>query len=65
MAMVGKVTLDKRLGIIDLAHGGQGIKAKVRAHQKRLGIGVADATDAAFSVELLQVLFKLGTEGGL
>ena len=33
--------------------------------QQGLGIAVADAADAAVSVKLRQVLFKLGAEGGV
>ena len=33
--------------------------------QQGLGVGVADAAEAAVAVEIGQVLFKLGAEGGV
>ena len=33
--------------------------------QQRLGIGIGDAADAHVAVELGQVLFEFGTEGGV
>ena len=35
------------------------------AHQQGLGVRVADAADAALPVEIRQVVFKLGAEGGI
>ena len=35
------------------------------ADQQGLGVGVADAADAGLAVEVGQVLFKLGAEGGV
>jgi len=40
-------------------------RSQVGAHQQGLGIAVADAADAAASVEVRQIRLKLGAEGGI
>ena len=62
MAVVGEVFLDQLLRVVDDAHGGDGVKPQVGPHQQGLGVGVADAADAALAVKLGQVLFKFGSE---
>ncbi len=65
---VGKVAfalegpLDKRLLVVDLAHGDDAEGAHVGAHDQRLGVGVADHADAEMAVEAVQVRFELGPE---
>ena len=61
----GEVLPDDVLGIVDDAHGGDGVEPQMGAHQQRLGVGVADAADAAAAVEVPQVVFELGAEGGI
>ena len=65
VAVVGKIGPHQLLGIVDLADGGDGVNPEVGAHQQRLGIGVADAADAARALEVRQILFKAGAEGGV
>ena len=65
VAVVGEVALHQLLGVVDDAHGGDGVQPQVGAHQQGLGVRVADAADAAAAVELGDVLFKLGPEGGV
>ena len=62
VAVVGEVFLDQLLRIVDDAHRGDGVQAQVGPHQQGLGVGVADAADAALAVKLGQVLFKFGSE---
>ena len=54
----GEAFLDELLRVIDDAYRGDAESAEMRAHQKRLRVGVADAADAAASVEALQVVFE-------
>ena len=66
MAVIGKVGVYQLLCVVDLAHGGDGIEAEVGTHQKRLGIGIADAADAAAAAfEVRQIFFKFGPERGV
>ena len=65
MAVVGEVALNELLGVVDDAHRGDGVQPQVGAHQQGLGIGVADAADAAVAVEVGQIPLKLGAEGGV
>ena len=53
------------IGIIDYTDGGNGIKAQMGADEQGLRVNVADAAKAAAAVEVLQVVFKLGAEGGV
>ena len=63
--MAVEVVLHQGLGVVDDAHGGDGVHPQVGAHQQGLGVGVADAADAGAAVEVRQVLFKFGAEGGV
>ena len=63
VAVVGEVALHQRVGIVDDAHGGDGVQAQVGAHQQGLGIGVADTADAGAAVKFRQILVELGAEG--
>ena len=59
VALAGEVLLYKSLGVVDYAHGGDGVEPQVRTYQQGLGVGVADAADAAAALEIRQVVFKL------
>ena len=61
-AAAGEVALHQLLGVVDGAHRGDAERAQVRAHQQRLRVGVADAADAAATVEALQVVFEARAE---
>ena len=61
-AAAGEVLLHQLLGVVDGAHRGDAERAQVRAHQQRLRVGVADAADAAATVEALQVVFEARAE---
>ena len=63
MPVVGKVSVDQLLGVVDLPHGGDGVKPEVGADQQRLGVGIRDAADADGSGKLVQVFLKFGAEG--
>jgi len=64
--VIGEVGVHQLLGVVDLTDGGDGIEPEMRTHQKRLGIGVTDAADAAAAaLEVRQVFFKLGPERGV
>ena len=65
MAPLGEIGLDQLVGVADDANHGDGVKPQVGAHQQGLGVRVADAADAALPVEIRQVVFKLGAEGGI
>ncbi len=65
VAVVGKVALHQLLGVLDDAHGGDGVQPQVGAHQQGLGIRVADAANARLPMEGGQVLFELCTEGSV
>ena len=54
----GEAFFDELFRVVDDAYRRNAESAEVRAYQKRLRIGVADATDAAASVEALQVVFE-------
>ena len=63
MAMVGKVPGDQVLGVVDDADGRERVEAQMRANEQRLGVGVADAADAAAAGQLAEIVFKFGAEG--
>ena len=64
-AAVGEIRFHQLFGVVDGAHGGQAERSQVRAHQKRLGIGVAYASDAGASVEVRQIVFEARAERGV
>ena len=51
--------------VVDGAHGGEGEGAQMAADEQRLGVGVADAADAARAVESRQVVLEARAEGGV
>ena len=57
--------LDDGFLVLDHAHHADGVGPVNRAHQQGLGIGVADAADAALAHHLPHRLVKLGAEGGV
>ena len=64
MAVLGEIVLHQGLGVVDEADGHDAVDAQMGADQQGLGIGVADAADAAgAALELGEVVFKLGAEG--
>ena len=65
VAVVGEIALHQRVGVVDDAHGGDGVQPQVGAHQQGLGVGVADAADGGTAVELGEILVELGAEGGV
>ena len=52
VAVVGEVRLYQLFGVVDDADGGDGVQSQVGPHQQGLGVCVADAADAAASVEV-------------
>ena len=65
MAGLFAVLVHQCIGIVDDADAGDGVDAHVAADHQGLGIGIGNAADAHITVELDQVLFELGTEGGV
>ena len=63
MAVVGEILGDQLLGVVDDAHGGDGVEPQVGADHERLGIRIADAAEAAAAAEGAEVVFKFGAEG--
>ena len=65
VAVVGEVAVHQGLGVLDDAHGGDGVQPQVGAHQQGLGVRVADTADAGAAPEPGQILLELGAEGGV
>ena len=62
MTVIRIIFLDQLLRVIDTAYRGNAVNTKVGANEKRLGIAVTDTADTAATVEIDQILLKLGTE---
>ena len=65
MAGSGEGLLHQLFGVVDQAHGGNGEHTQMGPYQQRLGIGVGNAADTTVAGELVQIIFKFGTEGGV
>ncbi len=65
VAVVGKVPLYQLFGVLNDAHGRDGVQPQMGAHQQGLGIRIADAADARPPVERGKILLELGAEGGV
>ena len=65
MAVVREILGNEIIAVGDDTHGGDTEQSQMGTHQQRLGIGVGNAADAAFSVEIVDVFFKLGAEWGI
>ena len=62
--VIRKIGVHQFLGIVDLPYRRDGVQTKMRAHQQRLRVRVADAADAAAAaVKFDQILLKLRPEG--
>ena len=56
---------DELVGVVDGVHGGDGVRAQLRAHEQGLGVLVADAADGARAVEVLDVALEARAERGV
>ena len=65
MAVIGEAGVYQSLGIVDDSHKGNGVQAKVGPDQQGLGVCVADAANAAATLEGGHILLKFGAEGGV
>ena len=63
MGMIRVKSVDELGGVVDDAHGGDGIKPQMRAHQQRLRIAVRNTADGAAAVEAVYVGLEFRAEG--
>ena len=63
--MVVEIAIHQLAGVVDNAHRGDGKQPQVGPDQQGLGIRIADAADTGATLEILQILLKLGAEGAV